>query len=73
LQLSSFPEKGEAEEFMRKIQSAGYKPFLVASEVPGKGIFYRVRVGDYGSRQAAIDAKADFERKQRIIAYVAKL
>jgi len=73
LQLSAFPEKAEAEEFMHKIQSAGYKPFLVASEIPGKGIFYRVRVGDYGSRQAAVDAKTEFERKQRIIAYVAKL
>jgi cell division septation protein DedD len=73
LQLSAFPEKQDAEEFMRKIQSAGYKPFLVASEIPGKGVFYRVRVGDYGSRQAAVDAKAEFERKQRMIAYVAKL
>jgi cell division septation protein DedD len=73
LQLSAFPEKSDAEEFMHKIQSAGYKPFLVASEVPGKGVFYRVRVGDYGTRQAAVDAKADFERKQRMIAYVAKL
>ena len=73
LQLSAFPDKSDAEEFMRKIQSAGYKPFLVASEIPGKGVFYRVRVGDYGSRQAAVDAKAEFERKQRIIAYVAKL
>jgi septal ring-binding cell division protein DamX len=73
LQLSAFPEKGDAEEFMRKIQSAGYKPFLVASEIPGKGTFYRVRVGDYTTRQAAVDAKAEFERKQRIIAYVAKL
>jgi septal ring-binding cell division protein DamX len=73
LQLSAFPEKGDAEEFMRKIQTAGYKPFLVASEIPGKGIFFRVRVGDYGSRQAAVDAKTEFEKKQRIIAYVAKL
>ncbi|MCA1663348.1 MAG: SPOR domain-containing protein [Myxococcales bacterium] len=73
LQLSAFPDKADAEEFMRKIQSAGYKPFLVASEIPGKGVFYRVRVGDYGSRQVAVDAKAEFERKQRIIAYVAKL
>ncbi|MCU1277308.1 MAG: Sporulation domain protein, partial [bacterium] len=48
LQLSAFPDKADAEEFMRKIQSAGYKPFLVASEIPGKGVFYRVRVGDYG-------------------------
>ncbi|HEY1586958.1 MAG TPA: SPOR domain-containing protein [Polyangia bacterium] len=73
LQLSAFPDKDDAEEFMRKIQSAGYKPFLVASEIPGKGIFFRVRVGDYGSRQAAVDAKTEFEKKQRIIAYVAKL
>lgn len=73
LQLSAFPDKSDAEEFMRKIQSAGYKPFLVASEIPGKGIFFRVRVGDYASRQAAVDAKTEFERKQRIIAYVAKL
>lgn len=73
LQLSAFPDKGDAEEFMRKIQAAGYKPFLVASEIPGKGVFYRVRVGDYASRQAAVDAKTEFERKQRIIAYVAKL
>jgi cell division septation protein DedD len=73
LQLSAFPEKGDAEEFMKKIQSAGYKPFLVASEIPGKGVFYRVRVGDYATRQAAVDAKTEFERKQRMIAYVAKL
>ena len=73
LQLSAFPDKADAEEFMHKIQSAGYKPFLVASEIPGMGVFFRVRVGDYGSRQAAVDAKAEFERKQRIIAYVAKL
>jgi DedD protein len=73
LQLSAFPDKADAEEFMRKIQAAGYRPFLVASEIPGKGVFFRVRVGDYATRQAAVDAKAEFERKQRIIAYVAKL
>jgi cell division septation protein DedD len=73
LQLSAFPDKADADEFMHKMQAAGYKPFLVASEIPGKGIFYRVRVGDYGTRQAAVDAKSEFERKQRIIAYVAKL
>ena len=73
LQLSAFPDRADAEEFMRKIQAAGYKPFLVASEIPGKGVFFRVRVGDYASRQAAVEAKAEFEKKQRIIAYVAKL
>lgn len=73
LQLSAFPEKTDAEEFMHKIQTAGYKPFLVSSEVPGKGVYFRVRVGDYSSRQGAAEAKAEFERKQHMIAYVAKL
>jgi cell division septation protein DedD len=73
LQLSAFPDKADAEEFMRKIQSAGYRPFVVATEIPGKGLFYRVRVGDYATRQGALDAKAEFERKQRLIAYVARL
>jgi cell division septation protein DedD len=73
LQLSAFPERADAEEFMHKIQAAGYKPFLVASEIPGKGTFWRVRVGDYASKQAAADAKIEFERKQRMIAYVARL
>jgi cell division septation protein DedD len=73
LQLSAFPDRSDAEEFVRKIQSAGYKPFLVVSEIPGKGVFYRVRVGDYANRDAAANAKSEFERKQRMVAYVAKL
>jgi cell division protein FtsN len=73
LQLSAFPDKADAEEFMRKIQSAGYRPSVVATEIPGKGLFYRVRVGDYATRQGALDAKTEFERKQRLIAYVARL
>ena len=73
LQLSAFPEKSDAEGFMRKMQSLGYRPFLVASEVPGKGVFYRVRIGDYASKQGAQDAKLEFERKQHLSAYVARL
>jgi DedD protein len=73
LQLSAFVEKEDAEQFLQKIQSAGYHPFLVQSDVPGRGIFYRVRVGDFASRKAAADAKSDFERKQHLIAYVARL
>ncbi len=73
LQLSAFPERADADDFMKKIQSAGYKPFVVVSEIPGKGVFYRVRVGEFATRDAAANAKSDFERKQRMVAYVAKL
>lgn len=73
LQLSAFPERMQADEFVKKMAAAGYKPFVVQSQVPQKGTFFRVRVGDYTSLQAAVDAKNDFEKKQRMIAYVAKL
>ncbi len=73
LQLSAFSEKDDADQFLQKIQSAGYRPFVVQSEVPGRGLFYRVRVGDFSSRRAALEAKTEFERKQHLIAYVARL
>jgi len=73
LQLSAFPDKGDAEAFMKKVQASGMKPFLVQSEVPGKGTFWRVRVGDFGSKEAAQEAKNELERRQHLIAYVAKL
>jgi DedD protein len=72
LQLPGFPDRVDADELMRKVQAAGYKASLFPSDVPGKGLVYRVRVGDFATRQAAVDAKADFERKQHLIAYVTK-
>ncbi len=73
LQLSAFPDRSDADEFMRRVQAAGYHPFVVQSEVPGRGTFYRVRLGDFTSRQAAADFKTEFEKKQRLMAYVAKI
>jgi DedD protein len=73
LQLSAFATKGEASDFMRRLRDAGYKPYLIESMIPGKGLMYRVRLGDYTSRDSALSAKSDFERKQKMVAYVAKL
>jgi DedD protein len=69
LQLSSFPDRAEAEAFARKF--AGQNAYVVASEIPGKGTWYRVRVGSYGTMQEATAAKTNFERDHNVIAYVA--
>lgn len=73
LQLSAFAEKADADAFVKRMQSGGYKPFIVASEIPGKGIFYRVRLGDYTNRESATNAKEELEKKQNVVAYVTKL
>ena len=70
LQLSSFQDKSEAETFAQKFD--GERPYMVVSEIPGKGTWYRVRVGDYASAKDAVAAKQSFERKHSVIAYVAQ-
>lgn len=69
LQLSSFPDRIEAELFAKRFASQG--AFVITSEIPGKGTWYRVRVGNYASAQEASTAKTTFEKQHSIIAYVA--
>jgi cell division protein FtsN len=64
LQVFSANDREKADSFATKIRAAGFAPQVVAAEVPGKGTVYRVRVGDYGSRQAADTARNDFNKKQ---------
>jgi septal ring-binding cell division protein DamX len=69
LQLSSFQDRNEADAFARRF--AAQNAHVVVSEIPGKGTWYRVRVGSYGTMKDATAAKTSFERDHNVIAYVA--
>ena len=69
LQLSSFPDRLEADLFAKKYAAQG--AFIVTSEIPGKGTWYRVRMGNFSSAAEATAAKATFEKQHNVIAYVA--
>ena len=73
LQVSSFQDKGEAEALLSSIRSSGYQAYLTTAEVDGKGTFYRVRVGKYGSMDAATEAKSEFEKTAKRSALVTRL
>ncbi len=73
LQLSAFSAKRDADDFMRRVQAAGYHAFIVSSDLPGKGVLYRVRVGDYGTKDAALADKGTVEKKLKVAAYLAKI
>lgn len=73
LQLSSFQSRAEADAFIGELKKAGYAPSVTEASVEGKGTWFRVRVGAYGSYDEAMAAKADFEGKQKIIAYVTRV
>lgn len=70
LQVSSLPSRSEAERFMSRLSGKGFAPFLVEAEVPGKGRFFRVRVGDYATRGEADEAVRRFLEKTAISAIV---
>ena len=72
LQLSSFQDRAEADAFLTSIKAAGYQAYVTEASVTGK-TYFRVRLGKYGSLEAANDAKSEFETKSKKTASVMKL
>ncbi len=68
LQVGSFPDRAEAEAFASSL--TGEKPIVVVSEIPGKGTWYRVRLGSFQVFKEAVDAKMIFEKRYSKIALV---
>jgi cell division protein FtsN len=68
LQVGSFPDRAEAEAFASSFP--GEKPIVVVSEIPGKGTWYRVRLGSFQVFKEAVDAKMIFEKRYSKIALV---
>ncbi|MDB4982147.1 MAG: Sporulation domain protein [Myxococcales bacterium] len=66
LQLSAFPTREEAEAFAAKYDAT----FIVPSEIPGKGTWFRVRAGNFSSYTEATAAKTAFEKTNKVIALV---
>jgi hypothetical protein len=69
VQLGASPDRAEAEAKLKDAQRQKLDAYLVKSEVPGKGIFYRVRLGNYSSRAAAEKAAQQFKASGAISEY----
>jgi septal ring-binding cell division protein DamX len=54
----SFPDSTQTLPSLRKLRAAGMQPVVVSAEIPGKGTWYRVIVGNYPTRQAALKARS---------------
>lgn len=70
LQLSAYQDKAEAERFAAGLRDKGYAPFIVEANVAGKGTWFRVRMGRFGSKDAASTYLADFKRETSIAGIV---
>jgi len=57
IQVSSYQTLEEAKAYSSVLERKGYRPFVVAAEIKGKGTWYRVRVGRFIAENVAIRAK----------------
>lgn len=70
VQLSAYQDKAEADRFAAGLRDKGYAPFIVEATIPGKGTWYRVRMGRFGTRDAASRYMEDFRRETSMNAIV---
>jgi len=63
VQVSSHQEKQAAAEDVRKMKQSGFAAFIVPSELPGKGTWYRVRIGSFTRKEAAEKLSQDVQTK----------
>jgi cell division septation protein DedD len=71
LQLGASPNRDDAERQASRLREKGYAPYIVAAEVPGKGTWYRVRMGSFSTKDAATRYLQDFKRETQAEAFVA--
>lgn len=70
VQLSAYQDRGEADRFVAGLRDKGYAPYVVEAAIPGKGTWFRVRMGRFGSRDAASRYMDDFRRETALNAIV---
>jgi SPOR domain len=63
VQIKASQNRAEAEEEVRQLKAKNISAYIVKSDVPGKGVFYRVRAGVFTSRNDATRFGADLQQR----------
>jgi cell division septation protein DedD len=70
LQVSSFKTQAEAEGFAAALRRRGHHAYVDPAQVKGRGLWYRVRIGPFKQRHAAVIYRQDFEAKERMVTFI---
>lgn len=71
LQLAASQERAEAEQYISRLRDRGYAPYITEAEVPGRGKWYRVRMGSFPTKEAATRYLSDFRRETKLEGFIA--
>ncbi len=63
VQLEAAPAVEAAQEKVKQLKAQGLDAYIVKSQVPGKGTFYRIRVGNFPNQADARKFGADLQKQ----------
>lgn len=70
LQVSSFRTQAEGEAFAEQLRARGHKAYVLEARVPGRGTWYRVRIGPFPTQHAATQYRSSFESREHVVPFV---
>jgi cell division septation protein DedD len=70
LQVSSFRTQGEAQGFADQLRARTHKAYVVEAHVPGRGTWFRVRIGPFQSQHAASQYRTGFEAREHVVPFI---
>jgi cell division septation protein DedD len=65
VQVNALPDENSAKIWVDRLRKKGYKAYLSEARVNGK-VWYRVRVGQYGSREEAEKMEGTLKTKEKL-------
>jgi cell division septation protein DedD len=72
LQVASFQDEQEARRVSASLRGQSFRTFIVAADVAGRGMWFRVRIGPYRTQGEVDRARRDYEERTRQPAIVVK-
>lgn len=70
VQVAASQSKDEADGVLQKLRGSGLRPYVMDVEIPGKGHWYRVRLGSFKGRDDAERYARDLKRETGLTAFV---
>gem|GEM_PF-1415120 len=70
IQVGAYRTKAYADEWFERLQKAGYAPFIFEVQDARKVAFFTVRIGQFASRESAMQAVHDFRKKEKVPAVI---
>lgn len=69
VQLEAAPTLAEAQDKVKQFKTKGVEAYIIKSQVPGKGTFYRVRVGVFPNQNEARKFGGDLQQQGVVSGY----